>query len=100
MPEQVIKQLKELQLVGLTKAATIVEGSAVAKCPVDEGRLRDSITKEINEDYAIVGTNVEYAPWIEYGTKKMSAQPFMRPAIDENKSKIKRMFKKEMRKIK
>lgn len=28
----------------------------------------------------VVFTNMEYAPWLEYGTRKMAARPFMRPA--------------------
>lgn len=31
---------------------------------------------------AWVGTNVTYAPYQEYGTRRMKAQPFMRPAKD------------------
>lgn len=30
-----------------------------------------------------VGTNVEYAPFVEFGTWKMAAQPYFRPAIDQ-----------------
>lgn len=40
---------------------------------VDTGRLRASITPEVfrgaNEIYGIVGTNVEYAPYVEFGTR-------------------------------
>lgn len=36
-----------------------------------------------NEDHvAHVGTNVEYAPYVEYGTRRMGAQPYLRPAMD------------------
>lgn len=28
----------------------------------------------------VVGTNVEYAAYVEFGTSKMSAQPYLRPA--------------------
>lgn len=31
----------------------------------------------------IVGTNVEYAVYVEYGTEDMSAQPYLRPAVRE-----------------
>ena len=29
----------------------------------------------------IVGTDVEYAVYVEYGTSRMAAQPYMRPAV-------------------
>ena len=35
---------------------------------VDTGRLRSSIEYEVEDDTMIVGTNVEYAPYIEMGT--------------------------------
>lgn len=41
--------------------------------PVDTGRLRSSITQEIQgrgaELRGVVGTNVKYAPFVEYGTR-------------------------------
>jgi len=30
----------------------------------------------------LVGTNVEYGPYVEYGTSRMAPQPYMRPAFD------------------
>jgi HK97 gp10 family phage protein len=69
----------------LAAAAVKVERQAKRLSPVDTGRLRNSITWELRTDarglYAAVGTNVEYAPYVEFGTSKMSAQPFLRPAL-------------------
>lgn len=39
-----------------------------------------------------VGTNLEYARWVEFGTTRMAAQPFLRPAIDENRSRVEEEF--------
>lgn len=36
------------------------------ECPVDTGRLRDSISHATDDDTAYVGTNVEYAPSVEF----------------------------------
>jgi HK97 gp10 family phage protein len=30
---------------------------------------------------AIIGTSTHYAPYIEFGTRYMAAQPFLRPAL-------------------
>jgi HK97 gp10 family phage protein len=69
----------------LARRAVKVETSAKRLCPVDTGRLRSSITWELGHDdiglLAIIGTNVEYAPYVEFGTSRMRAQPFLRPAL-------------------
>lgn len=68
------------------KICVKVVNHAKKLCAVDTGRLRSSITYEIGESggelAARVGTNVEYAPYVEFGTRRMRAQPFLRPAID------------------
>jgi HK97 gp10 family phage protein len=52
------------------RAALNVEGGAKQRCPVDTGRLRSSITHQVDADGlgAVVGTNVEYAAKVEFGT--------------------------------
>lgn len=69
----------------LTVAALKVVNRAKVLCPVDTGRLRDSITWELGTvgglPAARIGTNVEYASYVETGTRYMAAQPFLRPAL-------------------
>lgn len=43
----------------------IAEGYAKENCPVDTGRLRNSITHQTVEKDEYIGTNVEYAPYVE-----------------------------------
>lgn len=60
---------------------------AVKAAPVDTGRLRASIgLKKIPGGWR-VGTNVQYALWVEYGTRHTRAQPFMRPAAEKVKNR-------------
>lgn len=60
-----------------------LRNEAVQRCPVDTGRLRQSIgVKRIGEGRYRVGTNVTYAPYVEFGTRRTRAQPFMRPAVE------------------
>jgi HK97 gp10 family phage protein len=70
----------------LTKKAIMVDRAAKNLCPVDTGRLRSSINWRLGVDgrglYATIGTNVEYAPYVEFGTRYMAAQPFLRPALN------------------
>lgn len=81
----------------------VVEGQAKVLAPYAIGRLRGSITvqmrdrgtepdgpveqgdviqKPTDENVAFVGTNVDYAAYQEFGTVKMNAQPYLRPALD------------------
>ena len=87
--DDVISQLKrsadravEQAMKELEKTAFEVEREAKLNAPVDTGMLRGSITTEEVGDGFEVFTNVEYAPFLEYGTSKMAAQPFMEPALD------------------
>lgn len=52
---------------------------------VDTGRLLGSVITEIKgsgvNTEAEIGTNVEYANYIEYGTSRMAAKPFLIPAF-------------------
>jgi len=77
---------------GLTMAAITVDKSAKVKTPVDTGRLRASIGYEVESDTATIGTNVEYATFIEYGHSRKAPDGFLRPALDENRGKINKMI--------
>ena len=106
----------------LTKSALLVEADAKTNCPVDTGLLRSSITHNVYDDYAEVGTNFSYAPYVEHGTGLFAdagngrktpwryqdadgqwhttigqhPQPFLGPALDANKQKIEQIFQDEI----
>lgn len=71
----------------LLRLAIKVERRAKRLCPVDTGRLRASITHVLLPSgrglEARVGTNVDYAVHVEFGTSRAPAQPFLRPALAE-----------------
>lgn len=83
------------------ESAYKVEGDAKRNAPVDTGRLKGSIDTEVNRNkssiHTEVGTDVEYADSVEYGTSKQKAQPFMVPAFDRE---IRKLEKKLNDKIK
>lgn len=116
--EMIRKKAKALEMVGLA-----AEGYAKRLCAVDTGRLRNSITHTTGKgrsdlpdppakpedsmlkgtpekDTVYIGTNVEYAPYVELGTVRTPAQPFLRPAAanhtEQYKSIIDRVMKDKL----
>ena len=83
------KTLKALEMIGL-----VAEGYAKLICPVDTGRLRNSITHkvDIGEQAAYIGTNVEYAPYVELGTSRQKAQPYLKPAAENHAQEYRDIF--------
>lgn len=79
------------------KSGYMVERTAKQLCPVDTGRLRKSIHNVPGKMRSVVRTNVSYAPYQEFGTSKMGAQPYMRPALKRNVPKILRLAEAEVR---
>ena len=108
----------------LGTCCAIVAKSAKQKAPKDTGALRRSITSKVEGNQGIVFTPLEYAPYVEYGTglfaesggrkdvpwnyqddegkwhstSGQKPQPFMRPALEENKQLIKQILKEELTK--
>ena len=73
--------------------ALLIEGHAKKRCPVDTGLLRSSILPVVESwAEAYVGTNVKYAIFVEYGTRKTKAQPYLEPAFLEGKGRAKAIF--------
>lgn len=82
-------QRRQAQQDGLEAGARIVETHAKVLCPVDTGFLRNSITvDEVTPMQAIIAPHTDYAEYVEFGTSRMAAQPYMRPALDEHEGEI------------
>ena len=82
--------------VSLKGVSELTQG-AQRKAPVDTGNLRRSITMDLS-DGGLTGKvkpTADYAPYLEYGTRFQSAQPFMRPAFNKQKAQ----FKSDMDKL-
>lgn len=80
----------------LTRIGLQAETYAKRECPVDTGNLRNSITNAVDDKSAYVGTNVEYAPYVELGTSRAKAQPFIKPAATEHSDVYKRIVQDEL----
>ena len=98
----------------LVSGALVIQNSAKAKAPYLTGNLRRSIHigghDDLNPDggnivdrsgmpvpnpivsansvSVFVGTDVNYAAAVEFGSKTQRAQPYLRPAVDENQAAV------------
>jgi HK97 gp10 family phage protein len=74
-----------------------IERDAKSIVPVDTGNLRASIESRVirNNDgdiTGVVGTNTDYAAFVEFGTSKMGAQPYLRPAVEQNRETVRELL--------
>lgn len=107
---------------GLEKCGLVGEGYAKKLCPVDTGNLRNSITHTVDsgEKAAYVGTDSEYAVYVEMGTGKyvtggrptpwvykdakgnwhmthgQRARPYIKPAVADHAQQYQKIIKSEL----
>lgn len=67
--------------------------SAPGEAPAtDTGALVNSIAyKQEDRLQATISSRIKYAPWLEFGTRKMKPRPAWRPAVDKNKPIFQRL---------
>jgi HK97 gp10 family phage protein len=132
--EKLDKKLSKMEAADITQtmkqACAYVEGEAKQLCPVDDGYLRQSIAYRVESSgtqiQGVVGTTVEYAPYVHQGTGIYAVngdgrkdrwsyqdekgqwhstigqkpQPFLEKALDNNKEEVEKIlqegFRKEM----
>lgn len=91
---QDMAQLKKAQQLVAYHGAEL-QRKAQLYAPVDTGNLRRSITLKIEPKVATVKATAEYAPYVEYGTRFMAAQPYMRVAYYDERE----LYARDMSKI-
>jgi HK97 gp10 family phage protein len=83
------EDLKEIDISdALLAAGYFIQGKAQEKAPVKTGFLRNSAETEKTEDGVEIRFLSNYSWYIENGSARMPARPFLRPAIDENNEEI------------
>lgn len=107
-PEQITKEIETRAMDRLEKAGELVAARARNKVPVNTGKLKSTIrVTRLKGDPKLnirvyAGDRVKggsrnkgaergafYAHMVEFGTAKMAARPFLRPALNEVKGQIK-----------
>jgi len=118
------EEMLSADLRALEKCGLIAEDHAKRLCPVDTGNLRNSITHQVDSgDLAVyIGTNSEYAAFVELGTGKyypggrqtswayqdahgnwhlthgQRAQPYLKPAVADHAQQYKGIIAEELKK--
>lgn len=121
--KEVLAAMHEAAAMALEKCGLVAEGYAKKLCPVDTGNLRNSITHTVDEQEpaAIIGTNNEYAAYVELGTGKYAeggrptpwvyqdakgnwhmthgqrAQPFLKPAVADHAAQYRDILESELK---
>lgn len=92
--KKIIEQLgKEVEII-LATVGEKAEGYAKTQCPVDTGRLRNSITHREDGGTVYVGSNVEYAADVEFIDRahKNGKAHFLRDAMQDNLKEYKEII--------
>lgn len=79
-----LAELKDVQEAVKTNTAEL-QNKAMRRAPVDTGNLKRSIEMELTDGglTGVVKATAGYSAYLEYGTRFMSAQPFLRPSTFE-----------------
>lgn len=99
------KEVEKKQKTAVKLVANEYKNDVQQIAPYKTGTLRRSIHVEMQDDVALVGTNLEYARRLEYGfadtdpkgrVYNQSAQPYFRPPLDQNQKKYNEIFKEAL----
>lgn len=119
---EVLAVMQAAAIRGMEKCGLIAEGYAKKLCPVDTGNLRNSITHQLDTGgpSVYIGSNSEYAVYVECGTGKyypggrqtpwmyqdakgnwhltdgQRAQPYLKPAVADHAQTYRDIIKHEM----
>lgn len=120
--KEVLAAMLEAKARALESCGLVAEGYAKKATPVDTGNLRNSISHKVTEDAVYIGTNTEYAPYVEFGTGKYypggrpdswvyqddkgnwhrtegtKAKPFLKPAVADHAQQYRKIIESEMKK--
>ena len=104
--EEVLKMLQKAGKLEAVKQVVKADGGSLQAramrkapvAPVNGGTLKRSISIELIDQglTAKVEPHTDYAAYVEYGTRKMEAQPYMKPAYEQTVEEFKAHIKKVM----
>ena len=90
--DEVLAALERAKRRGLEAIGLTAEGYAKRETPVDTGRLRNSISHATDDEAAYIGTNVEYAPYVELGARGRQGKHMLQRAATEHTDEYKQIM--------
>jgi len=123
--DEVKRKIREITPKVLEVGAIVIHGQVVMDTPVDTGLLKNSLSYSIesrqeglnsdpgdvkadpsdgvpinaSSDEIWIGTNVDYAGYIEMGTSRMEAQPFFSTGFAHSKNKAKKAMQESFKNL-
>lgn len=96
----ILENLPDVKVRALMKCGAIVENYAKQNAPVDTGRLRNSISHEMEDENTVaIGTDVEYAIYQELGTSRgVKENRYLTNAVRNHISQYEQIITEEFRK--
>ena len=91
--DEVLRAMNSAKKAALEAIGLTAETHAKKETPVDTGRLRNSITHTVKGDAAYIGTNVEYAPFVEFGSSRNKAHHMLKKAATEHTDEYKHLVR-------
>ena len=95
--DEVLAALERAKRRGLEAIGLTAEGYAKRETPVDTGRLRNSISHATDDEAAYIGTNVEYAPYVELGARGRQGVHMLQRAATEHTDEYKQIMEDAMK---
>ena len=95
--DEVLSKMEKAIERGLEAIGLTAEGHAKKETPVDTGRLRNSISHAVEDRAAYIGTNVEYAPYVELGARGRDGKHMLQRAATEHTAEYKRLMEDSMK---
>lgn len=95
--KEVLSALEKAINRGLEAIGLTAEGYAKDETPVDTGRLRNSINHSTDKDSAYIGTNVEYAVYVELGSRGKDGKHMLKRAATEHSAEYKKLMEDSMK---
>ena len=97
--DEVLSALEKAKKRGLEAIGLTAEGHAKKITPVDTGRLqlRNSISHATEDEAAYIGTNVEYAPYVELGARGRQGVHMLQRAATEHTDEYRRLMEDSMK---
>ncbi|MDL2253838.1 hypothetical protein LJC49_07180 [Ruminococcaceae bacterium OttesenSCG-928-I18] len=97
--KQVLSAIEQAESKALTMIGEKQNSIMAGITPVDTGRLRNSRGYEVNATQKVVtvGVTAEYGPWVELGTRRSRAQPYLEPSIMNHREEYRNIVERVMK---